>query len=36
LKTDGFKHLLASCPKLMEEILDKAAAGWSESACQWK
>ncbi|RCV35504.1 hypothetical protein SETIT_7G244800v2 [Setaria italica] len=30
LKTDGFKHLLASCPSIMTEILDKVAAVWSE------
>ncbi|CAN6240968.1 unnamed protein product [Urochloa humidicola] len=27
-KTDGFKHLTASCPSIMNEILDKVAAVW--------
>ncbi|CAN6229624.1 unnamed protein product [Urochloa humidicola] len=29
-KTDGFKHLTASCPSIMNEILDKVAAVWSK------
>ncbi|KAL6843972.1 hypothetical protein ACP4OV_025645 [Aristida adscensionis] len=27
--TDGFKHLLASCPLIMQEILDKVSRVWS-------
>ncbi|XP_039775585.1 BTB/POZ and MATH domain-containing protein 2-like [Panicum virgatum] len=30
MKTDGFKHLIASCPLIMKEMLDKVAAVWSE------
>ncbi|ONM13669.1 BTB/POZ and MATH domain-containing protein 2 [Zea mays] len=30
MKTDGFKHLIASCPSIMKEILDKVAAVWSD------
>ncbi|RLM75403.1 BTB/POZ and MATH domain-containing protein 2-like [Panicum miliaceum] len=30
MKTDGFKHLIANCPLIMKEILDKVAAVWSE------
>ncbi|CAN6236305.1 unnamed protein product [Urochloa humidicola] len=30
MKTDGFKHLTASCPSIIKEILDKVAAVWSE------
>jgi speckle-type POZ protein len=29
LKTDGFKHLAASCPAIMKEILDKVASVWN-------
>ncbi|KAL6651430.1 hypothetical protein ACP70R_010355 [Stipagrostis hirtigluma subsp. patula] len=28
--SDGFKHLIASCPLLMEEILDKVSRVWSD------
>nr|CAB3485815.1 unnamed protein product [Digitaria exilis] len=30
MKTDGFNHLLTTCPLVMKEILDKVAAVWSE------
>ena len=30
MKTDGFKHLIASCPLIMKEMLDKVADVWSE------
>jgi speckle-type POZ protein len=29
METDGFKHLITSCPAIMKEILDKVAAVWS-------
>jgi speckle-type POZ protein len=30
MKTDGFKHLITSCPLVMKEILDKVAAAGNE------
>ena len=30
MKTDGFNHLIASCPLIMKEMLDKVGAVWSE------
>jgi len=29
METDGFEHLATSCPTIMNEILDKVAAVWS-------
>uniref|UniRef100_A0A0A9FP48 BTB domain-containing protein n=1 Tax=Arundo donax TaxID=35708 RepID=A0A0A9FP48_ARUDO len=30
--TDGFKHLVASCPLVMKEILDKVSSIWSDQS----
>jgi speckle-type POZ protein len=30
MKTDGFQHLITSCPLVMKEILDKVAAAGNE------
>jgi hypothetical protein len=32
IKTDGFRHLVASCPSVMEHILDKVSRVWADSS----
>ncbi|KAJ1272870.1 hypothetical protein BS78_06G235800 [Paspalum vaginatum] len=34
METDGFRHLIASCPLVMKEILDKVSSIWSENQCR--
>lgn len=33
MATDGFKHLVASCPLVMKEILDEVSRVWSDQSC---
>ena len=34
METDGFNHLIASCPLVMKEILDKVSCIWSGKQCR--
>lgn len=33
IETEGFKHLVESCPLVMKEILDKVSHIWSDGSC---
>ena len=34
METDGFNHLIASCPLVMKEILDKVSCIWTGKQCR--
>lgn len=34
IETDGFKHLVASCPLIMKDILGKVSLIWSDKSCE--
>jgi speckle-type POZ protein len=32
IETEGFKHLVASCPLIMKDILDRVSSIWSDKS----
>jgi speckle-type POZ protein len=33
MRTDGFRHLVASCPSVIKQILDKVSRVWADYSC---